>query len=563
MKWLASALTLLVVPALLSEFTDWCPRFAEWIIKRGVQRLPTESRDRYEEEWLGELDVVPGKLSKLVFSLAIIRRRRAIIDALHGHDSYIGLGGRRQPRAVARYMATPRSGHATQGYRKIALGLAVSDAAAICLALLLSYWLRFDVQLPPSRELVLIGIAPLVWVLVFQASSLYRPMYLSSAEEFRRIFGATSFGVVLLAMVGFWSKSSFSRGWIGLTLALALFLELLARRFWRLYQHRRKLDGRLALRTLIIGSTGEAIRLAQALNAPGSGFLPLGYVEVYGVSEAGDFLPVLGGIEQLPELITKQSIDCLFVASTLVDADALEVVSQAGRQQGVQVLVSANLTHVLSSRLALQQVGSVIALSLRPVRLSGTQTVAKRAFDLVMGSFLLLVSLPLWLAAAVAILLTSPGPVFFHRECVTKGGRTFRMHKFRTMRHNMPAAADTTVPFFKIDQDIRITRVGYLLRKWSLDELPQLWNVIRGEMSLVGPRPLPTEQVAANLELLGSRHEVPAGLTGWWQINGRSDIAPTQAVRLDAFYIENWSLAFDLYIMLKTISTVLERKGAY
>ena len=307
----------------------------------------------------------------------------------------------------------------------------------------------------------------------------------------------------------------------------------------------------------------EAIRLAQTLAAPGSGFLPLGYVQPHGAHEAGDTLPVLGGIDQLRELIAEQSVDCLFVASTLVESDALEVVSQAGRRQGVQVLVSANMNHVLSSRVALQQVGSVIALALRPVRLTGTQAVAKRAFDLVAGSLALVVTLPVWLAAAIAIRLTSPGPVFFHQERVTKGGRTFRMHKFRTMRQDLPAGADTTVPFFKVDQDPRITRVGHRLRKWSLDELPQLWNVIRGEMSLVGPRPLPTEQVAANLELLGPRHEVPAGMTGWWQINGRSDVAPAQAVRLDAFYIENWSLAFDFYIALKTMATVVERKGAY
>ncbi|HKO86045.1 MAG TPA: sugar transferase [Actinomycetota bacterium] len=452
---------------------------------------------------------------------------------------------------------------ATRQYRTIALGLAATDAAAICLALILSYGLRFAGQAPPPRELVLIGLAPLVWVLVFKAFSLYSPMYISPADEFRRTVGATGVGVVLLAVLSFWSKSSFSRGWIGLTWVLALVLELLARRFWRLHQHRRKLDGRLALRTLIIGATGEAIRLAKTLATPGSGFLPLGYVQPRGAYEAGDTLPVLGGIEQLRELIAEQSVDCLFVASTLVDSDALEVVSQAGRRQGVQVLVSANMNHVLSSRLTLQQVGSVIALALRPVRLTGTQAVAKRAFDLVVGSLGLVITLPVWLTAAIAIRLTSPGPVFFHQERVTKGGRTFRMHKLRTMRQDLPADADTTAPFFKIDQDPRITRVGHLLRKWSLDELPQLWNVLRGEMSLVGPRPLPTEQVAANLELLGPRHEVPAGMTGWWQINGRSDVAPTQAVRLDAFYIENWSLTFDLYIVLKTMSTVFERRGAY
>jgi exopolysaccharide biosynthesis polyprenyl glycosylphosphotransferase len=272
---------------------------------------------------------------------------------------------------------------------------------------------------------------------------------------------------------------------------------------------------------------------------------------------------VLGGIGELRKLIAEQSVDCLFVASTLVEADAVEVVAQAARREGVHVLVSANMTHVLSSRLSLQQIGSMIALSLRPVRLTGTQVLAKRAFDLVVGSILLLVTLPLWLAAGIAIRRTSPGPVFFHQERVTKGGRTFRMHKFRTMHQGPPVDLDMSTPFFKLDHDPRVTPVGHLLRKWSLDELPQLWNVVRGEMSLIGPRPLPTEQVAANLQLLGPRHEVPAGMTGWWQINGRSDVAPEQAVRLDAFYIENWSLAFDLYIVLKTISTVVERKGAY
>src|SRR4029453_11550621 len=172
-------------------------------------------------------------------------------------------------------------------------------------------------------------------------------------------------------------------------------------------------------------------------------------------------------------------VDGLFVASTLGDHDALEVVSQAGRQHGLRVLVSANMTHVLSSRLALQQVGSGIAPSPRPCPLSGKQAVAKRAFDLVLGSLALLATLPVWLAAAAAIRLTSPGPILFHQERVTKGGRTFRMHKFRSMRQDPATEADTTVPFFKLDEDPRITRVGHLLRKWSLDELPQLWNVVR------------------------------------------------------------------------------------
>jgi exopolysaccharide biosynthesis polyprenyl glycosylphosphotransferase len=471
------------------------------------------------------------------------------------------LAGRRPLFEVP--IAAPVRSATIRRYRKFCLAMAVSDGIVVCLALTLAYWARHGVGFPPLPELALIGAAPLVWVVVFQAFSLYSPLHLSAAEEFRRVIGATGTGMVLLVMVSFWTKSSYSRVWIALTWALALVLELLARRAWRLYLQRRKLDGRLAMRTLIIGSTGEAVRLAQALGVPGSGFVPLGYVQPPGCSEAEDTLPVLGGTERLRELIGEQSVDCLFVASTLVRPNVIELVAQAARQNGVHVLISANTTHVLSSRLALQQIGSVTALSLRPVHLTGKQAVAKRAFDLLVGSTLLLVTLPIWLAAAIAIRLTSPGPVFFHQERVTKGGRTFRMHKFRTMRDGLESSLDTTAPFFKLDQDPRVTSVGHLLRKWSLDELPQLWNVIRGEMSLVGPRPLITEQVASNLELLAPRHEVPAGMTGWWQINGRNDVTPEVAVRLDTFYIENWSLAFDLYILLKTAMTVIERKGAY
>jgi lipopolysaccharide/colanic/teichoic acid biosynthesis glycosyltransferase len=122
---------------------------------------------------------------------------------------------------------------------------------------------------------------------------------------------------------------------------------------------------------------------------------------------------------------------------------------------------------------------------------------------------------------------------------------------------------DTSRPFFKMEADPRLTRVGKLIRRLSIDELPQLWNVIRGEMSVVGPRPLPANQVAANAELLSPRHEVPAGLTGWWQINGRSGVTAEEALRLDLFYIENWSLSLDLYILMKTFGEVALGRGAY
>jgi lipopolysaccharide/colanic/teichoic acid biosynthesis glycosyltransferase len=225
--------------------------------------------------------------------------------------------------------------------------------------------------------------------------------------------------------------------------------------------------------------------------------------------------------------------------------------------------VSANLFQLLTSRLTLQKVGGAITLSLRPVRLTRRQATIKRTSDLVLSSIALIVSLPLWVGIAAAIRLTSRGPVFFHQERITKGGRVFRMHKFRTMNDRIDCPVDTSAPFFKLQSDPRLTPVGRLIRRLSLDELPQLWNVFTGDMSLVGPRPLPADQVAAHLELLRSRHEVQAGVTGWWQINGRSTVTPKEALGLDQFYIENWSLSLDLYIMLRTFSAVLSGKGAH
>jgi exopolysaccharide biosynthesis polyprenyl glycosylphosphotransferase len=464
----------------------------------------------------------------------------------------------------------PVVGHALGGedtvsrYRGIAFGLAFSDAVCVVVALAVSYSLRYGSRPMVPLETAAILAAPLLWVAVFHAFSLYTPQHLSAPEEFRRVIGATGVGMVLLVMVSFWSHSSFSRGWIGLTWLLTLFAELAARRGWRWHMYRMRMEGRLAYRTLVVGTTAEADRLCEILSQKGSGFVPVGYVRPRDQVVAANHLPVLGELTRLRELIHEHSANCLFVASNSLGVEETALVTQVGRLEGTEVRVSMNLPQVLTSRLSFQKLGPAIVLSLRPARLSTTQAAVKRAFDLVAASGVLLLSLPIWVATAIAIRLTSRGPVFFHQERVTKGGKVFRMHKFRTMRPpDGTVHLDTSRPFFKMEADPRLTRVGKFIRRLSIDELPQLWNVIRGEMSVVGPRPLPANQVAANVELLSPRHEVPAGLTGWWQINGRSQVTVEEALRLDLFYIENWSLSLDLYILMKTFGEVALGRGAY
>jgi exopolysaccharide biosynthesis polyprenyl glycosylphosphotransferase len=460
--------------------------------------------------------------------------------------------------------AEPDSG-ALRRYHRISVGLAVSDAACIVVALVTAYFLRYSGRPMSAAEIAVIVLTPLLWVGVFQAFDLYATQHLSAPEEFRRIIGASSVGVVLLALTSYWSHSSLSRAWVGLTWVVALTLELVTRRCWRAWAWRLQLDGRLALRTLVVGTSAEAGRLVEILRAPGSGFLPLGYARPFDTGRGGsaNSLPVLGGIDELDRLVSEQAADCLFVASTEITLDEMSRVSQTARRAGIEVRVLANLPQTLTSRLSLLKVGPAIALALKPVRLSGRQAVMKRAFDLVVASTALLITLPLWAVIAVAIVLDSRGPVFFSQERVTKDGRIFRMRKFRSMRTEVDAALDTTRPFFKLQSDPRLTRVGGFLRRFSLDELPQFWNVLVGEMSIVGPRPLPANQVAANPELLSPRHVVPAGVTGWWQTNGRSRVTPEEALRLDLFYIENWSLTLDLYVVLKTFGAVVGRQGAY
>jgi exopolysaccharide biosynthesis polyprenyl glycosylphosphotransferase len=374
-------------------------------------------------------------------------------------------------------------------------------------------------------------------------------------------------GIVTLA---FWAGSSFSRAWMALAWGLALLLALASRRMWHYAIGRARLRGSLAFRTLIVGTNGEASHLEEVMRGTSFGYDPIGFVTTsHGVSPS-EGLPVLGSVEDLREVIRETSADCVYVASSDMDVNEVSHVAKAVRLEGVEVRVTATLPQVLSSRLSVQPLGGLMALSLRPVRLSGTQAAAKRVFDLLLGGVALLVTLPLWAALAVVIKLTSSGSVLFRQQRVGRRGRPFTILKFRTMRRDADRMREGLLdlneadgPLFKLRDDPRVTRVGRWLRRWSLDELPQLVNVVRGEMSLVGPRPPLPEEVREYEEWQFDRLEVQPGITGLWQVSGRSDLSFDEYVRLDLFYIENWSLAYDLFIVAKTVPKLFSRRGAY
>lgn len=203
----------------------------------------------------------------------------------------------------------------------------------------------------------------------------------------------------------------------------------------------------------------------------------------------------------------------------------------------------------------------------KPVGMNGWRAAAKRTIDVGVAAVALLIMLPVLAVIALAIRLTSGGPVFFLQPRVTKGGRIFGMVRFRTMRTTAGNDANATMPSSSINADPRLTRVGRVIRRFSLDELPQFWNVLIGDMSIVGPRPLPVAQVAANPELFRPCLAVRAGLTGWWQLKNRRAATPEEALALDRFYIEVWDLTLDRYILedvlVQTLRAVLKRREAY
>jgi exopolysaccharide biosynthesis polyprenyl glycosylphosphotransferase len=463
-------------------------------------------------------------------------------------------------------------------YAQLALMVAATDTAVMFTAIMSARFVRYGTRQPPrSFHLILLVVSAMVLVvLVFAAFRLYSLARLSPAEEFRRIIVAVSVVISLLPVIAFWSRETYSRLWIGYTWAFALLLMLTSRRIWHWVMGRLRASGQLLFRTVIVGDNEEAAHLAESMRAPRLGFRVVGFVAGKHGSLSGDgpgpmgSLARLGGLDELDQALAKVEADCVFVASSAVSPRDMTRVTRATRGKDVQVRLSSNVSDVLSTRLMIQQVGNMTALSLKPVHLTGAQAAAKRTLDLVVGTLLLIVSLPLWAVIAVAIKVDSRGPIFYRQMRSGRYGRTFMILKFRTMvadaesrRQDLLHMNEATGPLFKLRNDPRITRVGRRLRAWSLDELPQLANVMRGEMSLVGPRPPLPEEVDSYDDWHRDRLEVPPGITGLWQVRGRSRLPFDDYVRLDLYYIENWSVAYDLYILAKTIPAVFSRKGAF
>jgi len=293
-------------------------------------------------------------------------------------------------------------------------------------------------------------------------------------------------------------------------------------------------------------------------------------------------VPVIADLKSLPEAIRESGANEVIISDPNVPGEALfDVMIQTGRRRGVEFRIAPTLLNCLPSKTEIDQVGSLPMVTLFRSPLSSAARLAKRVSDLIIASLALTILAPLWLLIALLIKLDSRGPVFYKQERVGMDGRVFLFYKFRTMRagtddtrhrdyqrmyiKGQPNSnlGDGERPAYKLRGDERVTRLGRLLRKLSLDELPQLFNVLRGDMSVVGPRP-PIPYEVESYELWHrKRLDMKPGITGLWQVSGRNRLPFDEMVRMDLFYIENWSLLLDMKIILQTLPVMLRGDDAY
>jgi exopolysaccharide biosynthesis polyprenyl glycosylphosphotransferase len=453
-------------------------------------------------------------------------------------------------------------------YRLLYRWMVGTDILGMVAALLLALQVRFGWHWPAPDFLLVLLAAAAMTLAVYHGFGLYETHQFSSLEEFRRMITAVTLTITAVAMLSFWSEVSSSRLWVVYSWILALGFAAVSRRLWHRQVRRSWVEDKLTFDTLVVGINEEAQHLAELLGSNRVGFRPIGFVSTGSTNGAPPSLPVMGAIDRLRGLIHATGARCVFVAASAVTTADMKHVLKARRLDGVEIRVTANLPPTLATQVAIQSIGGLMALTVNAVRLTRTQAIAKRAFDVVMSAVGLLLLAPAFLVIAVAIKATTPGPVFFRQQRVGLQRRPFTLLKFRTMvadaelrLADLLSRNEADGPLFKLRHDPRITRVGGWLRRYSLDELPQLWNVLRGEMSLVGPRPPLPSEVAAYEDWQLDRLEVRPGITGLWQVSGRSDLSFDEYVRLDLFYIENWSLAYDLYLLGRTVPRLVWPRG--
>ena len=486
--------------------------------------------------------------------------------------------------------------------------LAITDVALTLLSFTAAFYLRHHEAILHrtsqgtitwSREFapyaVLLPLVVPIRLLLLRYYDLYRVRgEFSFIEDIARVFRATAIGSLLIVAATFMYRGgiayrafSYSRGLFLLDFLLALLSMGALRMLLRTGQILVRRRGVNLIPTLIVGRGPEAALCIQEMRArPELGYRVIGIVENGRIDSSSpasfEGVPVIADLQSLPEAIRESGANEVIISDPNVPGEALfDVMIQTGRRRGVEFRIAPTLLNCLPSKTEIDQVGSLPMVTLFRSPLSSAARLAKRVSDLIIALMALGILAPFWLLIALLIKLDSRGPVFYKQERVGMDGRVFLFYKFRTMRagtddtrhreyqrmyiSGQPDSnlGDAERPAYKLRGDERVTRLGRLLRKLSLDELPQLFNVLRGDMSVVGPRP-PIPYEVESYELWHrKRLDMKPGITGLWQVSGRNRLPFDEMVRMDLYYIENWSLLLDMKIILQTLPVMLRGDDAY
>ncbi|WP_136706591.1 sugar transferase [Agromyces sp. H66] len=471
--------------------------------------------------------------------------------------------------------------------RAYASRLLVTDLVVIVVAVYGSQFIRFGtsgarLRIPGTSD----DVYELSYVLVsavlaagwFLALSLFgtrdRTVIGAGTTEYKRITDATIRVFVVLALVAFLLQSEVGRGYLLVALPLGLALLLASRWMWRKWLLRKRASGAYSHRAILMGERVKSVHVAEQMLRDGaSGIKIVGAVTEGGAGEPDILpgIPVLGDHRSVTKVLEDARADTVvFTGADTIDPPAMRQLGWELEATSTTLIVAPALTDVAGPRIHARPVAGLPLIQVDYPVFTGRRYALKRAFDIVTSLLALVVLSPVFLVIAMLVRRDTPGPALFTQERVGLNGERFHMLKFRSMvvdaETQLPTLLDRSDGngvLFKLKSDPRVTRVGAVLRRYSLDELPQLVNVLAGEMSLVGPRPPLASEVEQYDEWTRRRLLVRPGITGLWQTQGRSDLSWEDSVRLDLYYVENWSLTGDIIILYRTIRAVVRAHGAY
>ena len=491
-----------------------------------------------------------------------------------------------QQSAGAEPAPVPHAGGARRWQHHYSRWLGITDSLIVCGSVALAQYIRFgdslDIAGYPGHLTTLFSfLFVALWLLclaVFRTRSIR--VIGAGIEEYRRIASASFWTFGIIAMATLLARIFLARGYLAVALPVGTLGLLASRWLWRNYIASKRVHGRYQTRVLAIGDRKAVTHLAEELTRNSrDGYIVVGAgIPGYGPSRGkrllvyGREIPILG--DETDALTAIDSCGADTVALTGTERFGVRGIQQLVWQletMDVDLVVAPAVMDVAEARLALRPVAGFPLLHVEKPQHQGAQSFQKRAFDVCFALAALIGTSPLLIAAAIAIKLTSKGRVFYPSERVGFDGEPFTMFKFRTMVDGADKQIDGLLHLngsvggmlFKMRQDPRVTRVGSILRRFSIDEIPQFLNVLLGDMSVVGPRPPLMREVEKYDRDVMRRLLVRPGVTGLWQVSGRSDLSWDEAVRLDLSYVDNWSMAGDLMIIAKTVRAVLARHGAY